>query len=441
MKTAKNKFSRSHELFAEALRLMPGGVNSPVRSFRAVGREPVFIKRADGAYMFDEDGNKYIDYVGSWGPAILGHNNPVVKNALLAALDNGLSFGAATAAEITMAKLLTGAVPSMEMVRMVNSGTEAVMSALRAARGFTGRDKIIKFAGCYHGHSDALLVKAGSGLLSGASPDSAGVSASTAAGTLVADFNSLDSAAALFEANKQQIAAVILEPVPANMGVVLPEKGFLEGVRGLCSQEGALLIFDEVITGFRLGFGGAQELFNIKPDLSCFGKIIGAGLPVGAYGGRRDVMELIAPLGPVYQAGTLSGNPIAMAAGIAQLGFLRDHPEIYRQIEAEAGRLFSGLAEIAQKNSAGKDGACVVNSIGSIGSLFFTGEKVRDFSSALKSDIKRYAAYFSYMLDNGVYLAPAQFEAAFVSASHTKREIDLTLELAEGFFRRERALA
>ncbi|MDR1148297.1 MAG: glutamate-1-semialdehyde 2,1-aminomutase [Spirochaetaceae bacterium] len=437
METAKNNFSCSHKLFAEALRLMPGGVNSPVRSFKAVGREPVFIKRADGAYMFDEDGNSYIDYVGSWGPAILGHNNPLVKNALLAALDKGLSFGAATAAEITMAKLLTGAVPSMDMVRMVNSGTEAVMSALRAARGFTGRDKIIKFAGCYHGHSDALLVKAGSGLLSGASPDSAGVSASTAAATLIADFNSLDSAAALFEANKQQIAAVILEPVPANMGVVLPEKGFLEGLRGLCSQEGALLIFDEVITGFRLGFGGAQELFNIKPDLSCFGKIIGAGLPVGAYGGRRDVMELIAPLGPVYQAGTLSGNPIAMAAGIAQLSFLRDHPEIYRQIEAEAGRLFSGLAEIAQKTGVCKDGGCAVNSMGSIGSLFFTGENVRDFSSALKSDTKRYAAYFSYMLDNGVYLAPAQFEAVFVSASHTRREIDLTLELAEKFFSRE----
>jgi glutamate-1-semialdehyde 2,1-aminomutase len=413
----------------EAVKYMPGGVNSPVRAYRAVGREPVFIKRADGAYLFDEDGNRYIDYVGSWGPAILGHNNPVVKNAILAALEGGLSFGAATEAEITMAKLLSGAVPSLEMVRMVNSGTEATMSALRVARGFTGRDKIIKFSGCYHGHVDALLVKAGSGLLSGASPDSAGISASVAGCTLVAGFNSLDSVAALFERNRQEVAAVIVEPVAANMGVVPPEKGFLEGLRDLCTEEGALLIFDEVITGFRLGFGGAQGLFNIRPDLSCFGKIIGAGLPVGAYGGRRDVMEMVSPLGPVYQAGTLSGNPIAMAAGIAQLSFLRDHPELYRGIEAEAARLFKGLAEIIQKEGA----ACTVNSIGSIGSLFFTRETVRDFSSALKSDTKRYAAYFSYMLDNGIYQAPSQFEALFVSAAHTGREVDQTLERAETF--------
>jgi glutamate-1-semialdehyde 2,1-aminomutase len=429
----KPDFTRSHDLFSEAVKLMPGGVNSPVRAYRAVGREPVFIKRADGAYIFDEDGNRFIDYVGSWGPAILGHNNPVVKAALLAAVENGLSFGAATEAEVTMARLLQSAVPSLEMVRLVNSGTEAVMSALRAARGFTGRDKIIKFAGCYHGHADSLLVKAGSGLLSGASPDSAGVSAAAAAGTLVAEFNSLDSAAALFERNKGQVAALIVEPVPANMGVVLPENGFLEGLRGLCTQEGALLIFDEVITGFRLGFGGAQSLFNIRPDLSCFGKIIGGGLPVGAYGGRRDVMELIAPLGPVYQAGTLSGNPVAMAAGIAQLGFLRDHPEVYRYIETEAARLFQGLAGIIERKNA----PCSVNSIASIGSLFFTngkGGKVSDFSSALTSDTKRYAAYFSYMLDRGVYQAPAQFEALFVSASHTNHEIDETLEKAESFF-------
>jgi glutamate-1-semialdehyde 2,1-aminomutase len=428
----KPVFTRSHDLFAEAVKLMPGGVNSPVRAYRAVGREPVFIKRADGAYIFDEDGNKYIDYVGSWGPAILGHNNPVVKKALLAAVENGLSFGAATEAEITMAKLLQSAVPSLEMVRMVNSGTEAVMSALRAARGFTGRDKIIKIAGCYHGHADSLLVKAGSGLLSGASPDSAGVSAAVAADTLVAEFNSLDSVAAIFERNKGQVAALIVEPVPANMGVVLPEKGFLEGLRGLCTQEGALLIFDEVITGFRLSFGGAQGLFKIRPDLSCFGKIIGAGLPVGAYGGRRDVMEMIAPLGPVYQAGTLSGNPAAMAAGIAQLGFLRDHPEVYRHIETEAASLFHGLAGIIARKNA----PCSVNSIGSIGSLFFTGGNVRDFPSALTSDTKRYAAYFSYMLDRGVYQAPAQFEALFISACHTNREIDETLEKAESFFAR-----
>jgi glutamate-1-semialdehyde 2,1-aminomutase len=426
----RSVFTKSHELFSEAVKLMPGGVNSPVRAYKAVGREPVFIKRGDGAYIYDEDGNEYIDYLGSWGPAILGHNNPIVKNALLKAVENGLSFGAATEAEITMAKLLQSAVPSLEMVRMVNSGTEATMSALRAARGFTGRDKVIKFAGCYHGHADALLVKAGSGLLSGASPDSAGVSAAVAAGTLVADFNSLDSVAVLFERNKRQIAAIIVEPVPANMGVVLPEKGFLEGLRSLCDVEGAILIFDEVISGFRLGFGGAQSLFNIKPDLSCFGKIIGAGLPVGAYGGRRDIMEMIAPLGPVYQAGTLSGNPIAMAAGTAQLGFLRDHPEIYRQIETEAGRLFDGLAGIIQR----KNIRCTVNYTGSIGSLFFAGEKVHDFASALKSDTKRYAAYFSYMLDKGVYQAPAQFEALFVSACHTSRETGKTLEKAEAFF-------
>jgi glutamate-1-semialdehyde 2,1-aminomutase len=417
-------------LFAEAVKLMPGGVNSPVRAFRAVGRDPVFIKRGDGAYIFDEDGNRYIDYVGSWGPAILGHNNPVVKRALLEAVENGLSFGAATEAEITMAKLLQSAAPSLEMVRMVNSGTEAVMSAIRAARGFTGREKIIKFAGCYHGHADALLVKAGSGLLSGASPDSAGVSAAVAAATLVADFNSIDSVAALFERNKGQVAAVIVEPVPANMGVVPPENGFLEGLRDLCSDGGALLIFDEVITGFRLGFGGAQALFNIRPDLSCFGKIIGAGLPVGAYGGRRDVMEMIAPLGPVYQAGTLSGNPVAMAAGAAQLGFLRDHPEVYAQLETEAARLFEGLEGITRRKNA----HCTVNRVGSIGSLFFTDGSVRDFSSAFMSDTKRYAAYFSYMLDRGVYQAPAQFEALFISACHTSRDIDETLEKAEAFF-------
>ncbi|MDR0382500.1 MAG: glutamate-1-semialdehyde 2,1-aminomutase, partial [Spirochaetaceae bacterium] len=380
--TAKPSFRRSGELFAEAVKFMPGGVNSPVRAYRAVGRDPVFIKRADGARVFDEDGNGYIDYVGSWGPAILGHNNPVVKEALLAAVENGLSFGAATEAEITMAKLLQSAVPSLEMVRMVNSGTEAAMSALRAARGFTGRDKIIKFAGCYHGHADSMLVKAGSGLLSGASPDSAGVSARVAADTLVSGFNSADSVEAMFERNKGKIAAVILEPVPANMGVALPEKGFLESVRDICSAEGALLIFDEVITGFRLSFGGAQELFGIKPDLSCFGKIIGAGMPVGAYGGRREVMETISPLGPVYQAGTLSGNPVAMAAGIAQLGFLRDHPEVYRHIETQSAALFGGLLEIVQRYGAD----CTVNRIGSIGSLFFTGGKVYDFPSALKSD-------------------------------------------------------
>ncbi|MDR3147743.1 MAG: glutamate-1-semialdehyde 2,1-aminomutase, partial [Treponema sp.] len=311
------KQNRSKELFAEAKTLIPGGVNSPVRAYRSVNRDPVFIASGEGAYLTDADGNRYLDYVGSWGPLILGHARGEILQAVCDAAKKGLSFGAATEAEVLMARLMTSMVPSLEMVRMVNSGTEAAMSALRAARGFTRRDLTLKFAGCYHGHSDALLVKAGSGLLSGASPDSAGVSAAVAAETLVARFNDLDSVAMLFEQNKNRIAAVIVEPVAANMGVVLPAPGFLEGLRDICSQEGALLVFDEVITGFRLGAAGAQGLFGVTPDLSAFGKIIGGGMPVGAYGGRREVMELVAPSGPVYQAGTLSGNPVAMAAGIA----------------------------------------------------------------------------------------------------------------------------
>lgn len=427
------RYDTSHKLFAQAVDLMPGGVNSPVRSFRSVGREPVFIKRADGAFVFDADGNRYIDYVCSWGPAILGHNHPAIREAVRAALENGLSFGAATEAEVVMARMMREAVPSLEMLRMVNSGTEAVMSALRTARGFTGRAKVVKFAGCYHGHADAMLVKAGSGLLSGASalngaiPDSAGVSEAVAADTLVARYNSLESVTALFERFGSGIAAVIVEPVAANMGVVPPDSLFLEGLRSICTEYGALLIFDEVITGFRLSFGGAQELFDIRPDLSCFGKIIGAGLPVGAYGGRRDVMDTVAPVGPVYQAGTLSGNPVAMAAGISQLGYLRDHKEVYTRLAALGERLFGGLAA-----AAGAQG--VMNSIGSIGSLFFNNAPVKDAETALSSDTKRYADYFGYMLDRGVYLAPAQFEAMFISASHTEADIDRTIEAVSGFF-------
>jgi glutamate-1-semialdehyde 2,1-aminomutase len=425
------KQDRSGELFAEARTLMPGGVNSPVRAYRSVNRDPVFIASGEGAYVTDVDGNRYIDYVGSWGPMILGHARDEVVRAVCGAAQKGLSFGAATEAELRMARLMTGMVPSLEMVRMVNSGTEATMSALRAARGFTGRDRIVKFAGCYHGHSDALLVKAGSGLLSGAAPDSAGVSAAVAAETLVARFNDLDSAAALFEHNKNRIAAIIVEPVAANMGVVLPAPGFLEGLRELCTQEGALLIFDEVITGFRLGTGGAQGLFGIKPDLSAFGKIIGGGMPVGAYGGRRDVMELVAPSGPVYQAGTLSGNPVAMAAGLAQLSCLGDHPEIYSHIAALGQRLFGGLEELTRRRGA----PCRVNHIGSLGSLFFTPGPVTGFSSALQSDTAAYAACFNHLLERGIYTAPAQFEALFVSAAHGEAEIDRTLEAAEDFFR------
>jgi glutamate-1-semialdehyde 2,1-aminomutase len=330
-----------------------------------------------------------------------------------------------------MARLMTGMVPSLEMVRMVNSGTEATMSALRAARGFTRRDLTLKFAGCYHGHSDALLVKAGSGLLSGGAPDSAGVSAAVAAETLVAQFNDLDSVATLFAQNKNRIAAVIVEPVAANMGVVLPAPGFLEGLSDICTQEGALLIFDEVITGFRLGTGGAQGLFGVKPDLSAFGKIIGGGMPVGAYGGRRDVMEMIAPSGPVYQAGTLSGNPVAMAAGIAQLSYLRDHGEVYHHIAALGERLFNGLGEIVRRRGA----PCCVNHIGSLGSLFFTPGPVRDFPSAFSSDTAAYAAYFNHLIERGIYMAPAQFEALFMSAAHGEEEIDRTLEAAEEFFK------
>ncbi|GHV83284.1 glutamate-1-semialdehyde 2,1-aminomutase [Spirochaetia bacterium] len=425
------KRCKSHDLYEQAVKLLPGGVNSPVRAFRAVGGEPVFIAGADGAYMTDADGNKYIDYVCSWGPAILGHNPAVVREAVINAAEKGLSYGASTEAEVTMAKLLTSLVPSVEMVRMVNSGTEAAMSALRAARGYTKRDKIIKFKGCYHGHSDGLLVKAGSGLLSGSTPDSAGVSANAAADTLIADFNSVDSAAALFEKYPDKIAALIVEPAAANMGVVPPLKDFLRCLRALCDRYGALLVFDEVITGFRLSLGGAQEYFGVKPDLSCFGKIIGAGLPVGAYGGRRDIMELISPLGPVYQAGTLSGNPVAMAAGIAQLSFLKNNSDVYTRINESAKKLFCGLKTIIEK----KDIPCTVNYIGSIGSLFFTKTKVKDFDTAFTSDTKRYAAFFNHNLDRGIYIAPAQFEALFVSYAHTSKEIDETLNCAEDFFK------
>jgi glutamate-1-semialdehyde 2,1-aminomutase len=424
-------FIRSAELFAEAKKLIPGGVNSPVRAFRGVSRDPIFIDHADGAFIYDVDGNRYIDYIGSWGPLILGHNHPEVCKAVLAASAQGLSFGAATEREVLMARLMTSLVPSLEMVRMVNSGTEATMSALRAARGFTGRDKILKFAGCYHGHSDALLVKAGSGLLSESTPDSAGVPRACTADTLVASFNDGDSVEQLFAQHPKQIAAVIVEPVAANMGVVLPDRGFLEGLREICSAEGALLIFDEVITGFRLGLAGAQGYYGVQPDLTAFGKIIGGGMPVGAYGGRREVMELISPSGPVYQAGTLSGNPVAMAAGLCQLRFLQDHPEVYDHIDHLGNMLFTGLREISNRAGA----PCSVNHIGSLGSLFFTNETVRDFKTARTADTEQYARYFARLIEQGIYQAPAQFEALFVSYAHTEAEIHKTLEIVEDFFR------
>jgi glutamate-1-semialdehyde 2,1-aminomutase len=416
---------RSDELFARAEKVLPGGVNSPVRAFRAVGRNPLFIAGAHGARMRDEDGNEYLDYVCSWGPMLLGHDEPRVREAVLAACAEGLSFGAATAREVEIAEQMCRMVPGLEMVRMVNSGTEAVMSALRLARGATGRDKLVKFIGCYHGHSDAMLVKAGSGLLTNGTPNSLGVPRGAAQDTLLANYNDLASVRALFAGNPGQIAAVIVEPVAANMGVVPPEPGFLEGLRALCTREGALLVFDEVITGFRLAPGGAAEYFGVTPDLYTFGKIIGGGMPVGAYGGSRALMEQVSPLGGVYQAGTLSGNPVAMAAGLAMLGRLEGNRALYEGLEKKAGRLAEGLRAALP--------GCTVNQIGSLLSVFFTPGPVRTYDDAARCDTQAYARYFRHMLDAGVYLAPAQFEAMFVSAAHTDEDIERTIRAAEGF--------
>ena len=408
--------TRSEMLFSEAVKVIPGGVNSPVRAFGSVGETPRFIASAKGAHMTDVDGNTYLDFVGSWGPMILGHNHPAVLEAVLEACQEGLSFGAATEREVEMAELICSLVPSIEMVRMVNSGTEAVMSAIRAARGFTGRSKIVKFAGCYHGHSDSMLVKAGSGVMTGGIPDSAGVPEGCTRDTLTAVYNDLKSVEDLFAAFGSEIAAVIVEPVAANMGVVLPEKGFLEGLRKICDTYGSLLIFDEVITGFRLSLGGAQEYYNIRPDLSTFGKIIGGGMPLAAYGGRRDVMSCIAPLGPVYQAGTLSGNPVAVTAGLETLRQLIAHPDIYEEIDRKAGKL----------EEAFREKGLTVNRAGSLLSCFFTKKPVTDYRSALRSDTKAFAAYFANMLERGIYVAPSQFEAMFVSAAHSDEMIERT---------------
>lgn len=436
--TDKNETARSEALFSQARNYIPGGVNSPCRAYLAVKDTPRFIHRADGAYIYDVDGNEYIDYIGSWGPMILGNNSPVVLKAVQEVIGNGLSFGAATEREIAMAKLVCELVPSMDMVRMVNSGTEATMSAIRTARGYTGRNKFIKFEGCYHGHSDALLVKAGSGLIAnGGAPDSAGVTPGCAQDTLTAKFNDFASVEKLFEENKGEIAAIIIEPVGANMGVVPPAKGFLRQLREICDVNKTILIFDEVITGFRLALGGAQERFGIAPDMTTFGKIIGGGMPVGAYGGRREIMEMVAPVGPVYQAGTLSGNPVAMAAGIAQLTWLKEHPEIYSRLEELGQRLYAGFRQILAdlKGSGSKKAGCTVNSMGSIGSVFFTEKPVTDYESAKISDIAAYGEYFRYMLRRGIYFAPAQFEAMFISAAHTEKEIDAALEAFEDYFK------
>ncbi len=419
------KTTQSQALFARAKKLIPGGVNSPVRAFGSVGLEPRFIASGTGATLTDADGNAYLDYVGSWGPLILGHAFPDVVEAVEKAAKDGLSFGAPCRYEVEMAETLTRIAP-VAMVRMVNSGTEAVMSALRLARGYTGRNKVMKFAGCYHGHSDAMLVKAGSGLLTSGVPDSAGVPDCVAADTLTARYNDLNSVQALFASSPDAIAAVIVEPVAANMGVVPPRDGFLQGLRALCDQYGALLIFDEVITGFRLGLGGAQQYFGVTADLVTYGKIIGGGMPVGAYAGKAEIMGKIAPAGPVYQAGTLSGNPVAMAAGLAQLAALEKDPGIYARLETLGGKLAEGLRAAAAK--AGR--ACTVNQIGSLLSIFFTDRNVVDYESAKTSDTARFSRYFAEMLGQGIYVAPSQFEAMFVSSAHCEEDIDKTITAA-----------
>jgi glutamate-1-semialdehyde 2,1-aminomutase len=423
--------SRSHTLYTEAQRYVPGGVNSPVRAFRAVGGEPLFIARGEGPYIYDVDGQRYIDYVLSWGPLILGHAHPRVVSALKEAAERGISYGAPTALETELAKRVVEAVPSIEMVRFVNSGTEATMSALRMARAYTGRTKIIKFEGCYHGHADFLLVRAGSGVTTLGLPDSAGVPERTARDTLVAPYNDLQAVDRLFSKNRAEIAAVIVEPVAGNMGVIPPEPGFLEGLREATKAEGTLLIFDEMITGFRVAYGGAQALYGITPDLTCLGKVIGGGLPVGAYGGRREIMEMVAPLGPVYQAGTLSGNPLCMTAGIETLKVLAE-PQTYERLEEKSARLAAGLGAAA--DAAGI--TVFQTRVGSMFCTFFSAERVMNYASAKKSDTDRYALFFRAMLANGVYLAPSQFEAGFLSLAHGDDDIERTIEAAEAAFAR-----
>ena len=417
---------RNAELFARAERLIPGGVNSPVRAFRSVGGTPVFAARAKGQYLWDENGKRYTDYIGSWGPMILGHAYEPVVEAVKKAAELGTSYGLPTEAEVEMAELVCSLVPGVEMVRMVSSGTEAVLSALRVARGFTGRELIVKFEGCYHGHSDSMLVKAGSGLATAGQPDSAGVTRGTAETTLTCGYNDADELERIFAEHGERIAAVIVEPVAANMGVVLPEDGY-DPMREITTRYGALLIFDEVITGFRLGINCASGYFGVTPDLSTFGKIIGGGLPVGAYGGRRDVMSCVAPIGPVYQAGTLSGNPIAMAAGLTALKTLRDHPEIYDNLRW----LGASLAAAAATLFAEKGVPAFVQHIESLSTIFFTDAPVRSYADAKRSDTARYARFFNGMLSRGVLMAPSQFEAMFLSAAHTNDDVEQFLDAAK----------
>lgn len=417
----------SEQLFEKAKTLIPGGVNSPVRAFRAVGGHPLFIKSAKGPYLYDEDGKQYIELINSWGPMILGHAFEPVEEAVREAIQHSFSFGAPTRKEVEMAELIVDMVPSVDMVRMVNSGTEATMAAIRVARGFTGRDKIIKFEGCYHGHGDSFLIAAGSGAVTMGVPDSPGVTKATAADTLTAPYNDLAAVEKLLENNYNQVAAIILEPVVGNMGCVLPEPGFLEGIRTLCDKYGALLIFDEVMTGFRLAKGGAQERFGIRPDLTTMGKIIGGGMPVGAYGGRADIMSIVSPAGPVYQAGTLSGNPIAMSAGLAMLRYLNEHPEVYTQLEETGSKLAEGFRTGLVK--AGLN--YTINHIGSMFTLFMTERPVTNFHDAKTCDLPLFGRYFRAMLKRGVYLAPSQFESLFISTALTNELTEQIIQANE----------
>jgi glutamate-1-semialdehyde 2,1-aminomutase len=424
------KTTQSKSLFKKAAAKIPGGVNSPVRAFKAVGGEPIFIQKAKGAYLTDVDGNRYIDYIGSWGPMILGHAHPEVERTIQKTLKNGTSFGAPTALEVQMAEMVCSIVPSVEKVRLVNSGTEAVMGAVRVARGYTKRTKVIKFDGCYHGHADYLLVKAGSGAATLGAPDSAGVPESFAAETLVARLNDIASVEILAEKHRGQIAAVIIEPIVGNMGVILPQKNFLQDLRALCDREEIVLIFDEVMTGFRVALGGAQSLFKVRPDLTTMGKVIGGGLPVGAYGGKKEIMDMVAPLGPVYQAGTLSGNPLAMAAGLTTLKLLKNKKP-YKALEKYGKALAQGLREAAKKAGV----AVFVAQLGSMITVFFTDREIHNADDARTSDTAKFSTFFSSMLSQGVYLPPSQFESWFISAAHGKSELEKTLRAADAAFR------
>lgn len=420
---------KSESLFLEAKKYIPGGVNSPVRAFKAIGTTPLFIEKAEGSKIYDVDGGEYIDFVCSWGPMILGHSHPMVIKAIEETLYKGTSYGAPTPLEIRMASRLVEAVPSIEMVRMVNSGTEATMSAIRLARAYTGRDKVIKFEGCYHGHSDGLLVKAGSGATTLGVPDSSGVPKDFARNTLILPYNELDSLKKTVEESPEDLACIIVEPIAGNMGVIPPEEGFLTGMRELCTKYGVVLIFDEVITGFRVSYGGAQGLYGVYPDLTCLGKIIGGGLPVGAFGGKKEIMEQISPVGPVYQAGTLSGNPLAMAAGLAVLKILSDN--IYNELEEKSDFITKELAYLARKYNIDSS----IQRVGSMFTLFFNENRVKNYSNALQSDVKRFARYFQGMLEKGIYLAPSQFEAIFISTAHNFDDLETTIKAAQKVFR------